>query len=89
MNHFETATATEQQKGIAQKRNPPAHPEGDRDRAHRMLRMGGGAAIPKQATATRRTSLEQDPADYPGIKVFISNLIIGLGLGIILFLLRY
>jgi hypothetical protein len=30
MNHFETATATEQQKGIAQKRNPPAYPKGDR-----------------------------------------------------------
>jgi hypothetical protein len=25
MNHFETATATKQWKGIAQKRNPPAH----------------------------------------------------------------
>jgi hypothetical protein len=43
MNHFETATATEQQKGIAQERNPPAHPKGDRDRAHRMLRIGRAA----------------------------------------------
>jgi hypothetical protein len=33
--------------------------------------MGGGAAILKQATAARRSSLERNPADYPGIKVII------------------
>jgi hypothetical protein len=41
MNHFETATATEQQKGIAQKRNPLAHPKGGRDTPHPS---GWGAA---------------------------------------------
>jgi hypothetical protein len=71
MNHFETATATEQQKGIAQKetllptqRVIGIHPTQVED-------GGGGAAILKQATATRRTSLKQNPADYPGIKVSI------------------
>jgi hypothetical protein len=51
MNHFEAATATEQQKGIAQKRNPPAHQKHDRSTPHRRCGMWGGAAILKQATA--------------------------------------
>jgi hypothetical protein len=38
MNHLEAATATEQQKGIAQKRNPPAHQKRD----HIYLIKGGG-----------------------------------------------
>jgi hypothetical protein len=40
----------------------------------------GGAAILKQATAAvapraaRRSSLERNPADYPGIKIILLNL---------------
>jgi hypothetical protein len=54
MNHFETATATKQQKGIAQKRNPPAQQKRDQNTLYRRCGMGGGAAILKQATAARR-----------------------------------
>jgi hypothetical protein len=41
MNHFETAAATEQKKGIAQKRNPPAHQKGDRTTPRPKWRMRG------------------------------------------------
>jgi hypothetical protein len=57
MNHFETATATEQKKGTAQKKKPSCPPKGRSGYTHPAKggRWGGLRSNPETSYTTRRT----------------------------------